>query len=269
MAWQAVLASGITATAGLGGNILANRYAKKQLERQNAFNREMWELDNEYNSPENQMARLKAAGLNPNLVYGNGSVANTSKGPVRGGDFTAVPSPTGDLGRVAADTLMMYQDVQMRQAQTDNIRAQTENVRARTLTEGANLTLKNVVGAKTQEELRQLEGLWNFNVQAKDEEAKQAAIRTDQMLTQLMTMSHEEIGKRLDNEYKRANLTSQQIQQERDRAALLFQTMQNDWMKLGVTTSDNPILRVVVRMMNEAGIRTWDDLVTAVKSLFR
>lgn len=52
---------------------------------------EMWEKANAYNDPSQQMARLKNAGLNPNLVYGNGSVVgNTS---------TATPSykaPTAD-----------------------------------------------------------------------------------------------------------------------------------------------------------------------------
>ena len=31
---------------------------------------DMWNAANRYNSPENQMARFKAAGLNPNLIYG-------------------------------------------------------------------------------------------------------------------------------------------------------------------------------------------------------
>lgn len=38
-------------------------------------NLEMWNYENEYNSPVNQMARLRAAGLNPNLVYGGGNVS--------------------------------------------------------------------------------------------------------------------------------------------------------------------------------------------------
>lgn len=49
--------------------------AKKAFER----NLYMWNLNNQYNDPSAQMARLKAAGLNPNLVYGSGSVVgNTS-----------------------------------------------------------------------------------------------------------------------------------------------------------------------------------------------
>lgn len=39
---------------------------------------------NEYNTPVNQMARLKEAGLNPNLVYGSGSLNVTSAAPSGG-----------------------------------------------------------------------------------------------------------------------------------------------------------------------------------------
>lgn len=53
----------------------AEASAKKAFER----NLYMWNLNNAYNDPSAQMMRLKAAGLNPNLVYGSGSVVgNTS-----------------------------------------------------------------------------------------------------------------------------------------------------------------------------------------------
>ena len=61
-----------------------NRDYNLQLAKmQNEWNLQQWERENEYNNPLNQMARLKAAGLNPNLVYGNGA-----------GQSTAAPSPS-------------------------------------------------------------------------------------------------------------------------------------------------------------------------------
>lgn len=44
---------------------------------------ENWMIQQAYNTPANQVARLRAAGLNPNLIYGNGSAAtgNASSGP--------------------------------------------------------------------------------------------------------------------------------------------------------------------------------------------
>jgi len=42
------------------------------------MNKKMWDLQNQYNSPLAQMQRLRDAGLNPKLVYGQGAVGNTS-----------------------------------------------------------------------------------------------------------------------------------------------------------------------------------------------
>ena len=52
----------------------------------NAKAMQSWNLMNDYNHPIQQMERLKAAGLNPLLVYGSGSVA---------GNTTSAPSLTG------------------------------------------------------------------------------------------------------------------------------------------------------------------------------
>lgn len=53
-----------------GQNQLARSFEVEMLGRQNALNIEQWERENEYNLPVNQIARLKQAGLNPDLAYG-------------------------------------------------------------------------------------------------------------------------------------------------------------------------------------------------------
>lgn len=45
----------------------------------NAFTKEMWNATNAYNTPEQQAARLKAAGINPAFVFGNGSVSEAGQ----------------------------------------------------------------------------------------------------------------------------------------------------------------------------------------------
>lgn len=42
---------------------------------------EMWHMQNAYNSPAEQMKRFGAAGLNPHLIYGQGSAGNASSPP--------------------------------------------------------------------------------------------------------------------------------------------------------------------------------------------
>lgn len=58
-----------------------NEWNKQMQDRAFKYNYEMWNKQNEYNSPTAQMARMKAAGLNPNLMYGKGDTGNASSAP--------------------------------------------------------------------------------------------------------------------------------------------------------------------------------------------
>lgn len=60
---------------GIFGSIGAKQQFKQQqklLAQQNQYNIDAFNRENEYNSPSAQMQRLQDAGLNPNLIYGNG-----------------------------------------------------------------------------------------------------------------------------------------------------------------------------------------------------
>lgn len=59
---------------------------------------ELWNLMNEYNLPENQMKRFKDAGLNPNLIYQQGSPGNTSS-PANYTPMTANITPNADINK--------------------------------------------------------------------------------------------------------------------------------------------------------------------------
>lgn len=55
------------------GGVITNRQNAKENQKNREWNEKMWNLTNEYNLPTNQMGRLRGAGLNPNLVYGDGT----------------------------------------------------------------------------------------------------------------------------------------------------------------------------------------------------
>ncbi len=79
-----VLAKGTSALLGAGGSLLSNLFGNalrsSSERRAQAQNVKFWNMQNAYNHPSQQMARLKAAGLNPNLVYGGspGGTAGTA-----------------------------------------------------------------------------------------------------------------------------------------------------------------------------------------------
>ena len=78
------------AVLGQGANIVStamtNSANERMQQQQNAWNMEQWERNNAYNHPAAQMQRLKAAGLNPDLLYGqnsSGAMGNSSS-PAQG-----------------------------------------------------------------------------------------------------------------------------------------------------------------------------------------
>jgi len=82
IAGGAQLVSSAFGAASAGSmNKATRRWNEKMYGQQKADNLEFWNMQNSYNSPEQQMQRLTSAGLNPNLAYGNGAVANSTSPP--------------------------------------------------------------------------------------------------------------------------------------------------------------------------------------------
>lgn len=75
---SAIAGAAIAGAAALASSMFSQtgnyRTQTKILREKFRNDKEMWNMTNEYNSPVQQMQRLKDAGLNPNLVYGGGSV---------------------------------------------------------------------------------------------------------------------------------------------------------------------------------------------------
>lgn len=83
--WGAIATGAGALIDGLS-NIGAVRRAKKIAKYQFDLQKEMWELQNEYNSPASQRKRLEEAGYNPNLLFGQGPGVST-------GNSTDYPKP--------------------------------------------------------------------------------------------------------------------------------------------------------------------------------
>ena len=108
--------------SGLGiiDNVVGRNSIKKQNERDRQFQLDMWNATNTYNSPASQMERLKAAGLNPNLVYGNGSATNTASNIT---PTASKPIPSAMVG----SAINSYIDTQQKNLQNDLIASQIFN----------------------------------------------------------------------------------------------------------------------------------------------
>lgn len=127
--------SGVTSAIG---SIFGVSSQAKANARQEAFAREMWdaqgkrELDfwnmsNQYNSPQAQMQRLEAAGINPRLAFSNGTVDNQG-GALRAGGAPATPSfrplPLGSVVSNSLGAVAQMAQIKQTEAQTDAIKQQ-------------------------------------------------------------------------------------------------------------------------------------------------
>ena len=63
----------IGAAAQWGKDAWSNKKQRELEQSRRKYDTEQWKRQNAYNHPIEQMARLAAAGLNPNLIYGSSS----------------------------------------------------------------------------------------------------------------------------------------------------------------------------------------------------
>lgn len=131
---SAAIGLGSSLISSAFGSIFGNNSAKKQYEYQRKLNQEafqhdidMWNRQNAYNTPSAQMERLQAAGLNPNLVYGNGGASNTASGAptYNAGHAPDVASARQAASSMAAQGFQTGLNMQLQQAQIHNIEADT------------------------------------------------------------------------------------------------------------------------------------------------
>lgn len=111
-------ASGLSAWGRKKSDQRANQYARESQDRADIRNLQFWRMQNRYNNPSSQMQRLRDAGLNPNLMYGNGSAATGNAGNIQG----SKAAPTQSSNRT--EDIMQFAQPAMNVLQSDNLKAQ-------------------------------------------------------------------------------------------------------------------------------------------------
>ena len=172
-------AGALGSVAQIGSTMLGIRAQKK--ENAKAFRNQvsMWNAQNEYNSPKEQMQRLKEAGLNPMLVYGNGSVSGNMSASAPSYEPVNYTGAFSDLGkaigsaaqrqlaqkRVEFEGQKLNQDLQLGQEQIEQVRANTKLLASSVLRNEAdtfsilhNLALAQEAGVGTTSKLKDFRG---------------------------------------------------------------------------------------------------------------
>lgn len=118
-------------------NQMNNEFNERMMDKQIAYEQEMWQKNNEYNSASAQAQRWRDAGFNPTLMMQNGNAGVASSGSVSqatAASPVAMQSYTPQLGHIG-DLMMEAEQLKLNQslnsAQTNEMSAHADYLRAK------------------------------------------------------------------------------------------------------------------------------------------
>lgn len=222
---------------------------------QNQRSDELWNRQNLYDSPLAQMERLRAAGLNPNLIYGQmekGTPADPASigGGGRPGNWRP-EVPNFDL----SGGIMAYLNAQQQEAQTDNLKAQ----QAVLIEQAGKLAVEKAMvvasTAKTNQEREQASQLFPINLDHAKESLRRTGIEADQALHQDQRAQQLQPGQLAKISEEIAKIR-QETESSTEAAKLmrLEQALKQYDLSLrgmGVQMNDNMLFRLLGRGINE------------------
>lgn len=141
----------------------------------------LWNAQNEYNTPSSQMARYRDAGLNPNLIYGQGSAGNSTSLPtpatptMQASHVDRVPyeSLFGSLGNDIAAAYNFHLQREKTESEKDLIESQAAAQRSQANKTTAEVAKVGMETAKTRQEYEQSSQLFKYSMKSADLQTKQ------------------------------------------------------------------------------------------------
>lgn len=240
-----------TAGGVLGGIINQNR------------NQKAWREANEYNSPRAQMDRLKAAGLNPNLVYGSGSAVNTAP--------TQKTSDT-NTDNIGSKGLSNYVAIQTQQMQNDLIEKQKEFINAQIADKISSVKFRDDIQTdktiadknytlQSLEQKKQLTDAFQ-DTNRLDNELKRKQINLTQNNADLVKLNIKSYPIELQNKIleTRARVSNLNINTQKQQIEKEMLSLAKDLRKNGVEVNDNAIFRMFSDVMG-AGKGILSDMI--------
>lgn len=272
----------IGALIGAGTAVYTTIEQKNAQERQNKANMalaqyqydrqmEAWNMQNQYNSPLNQIARLRAAGLAPELMYGNGgaSAGNASEYPKY--NAPNMVQEFAPITQALPQMLSLYQSFQMKQAQINNVKADTRAKEVRAAADALRPAFLSKSTERMSQEMdrirldmRMKEGLMPYNLSIKQQEADQAVHKTAQEYRRIGLMDQQSTKNALDFGIKGELKQNLQVQREKQLEEIQFLRFKNSLGERGLTTGDNVALRMLFKQMQELDL--IDPLMQGVKN---
>ena len=232
-----------------------NNQNRKETARQNELDRQfqldMWNRTNDYNSPIKQMERLKAGGLNPNLVYGNG--ATTTANNIT--PMASKPLPAPNTGQVLQSGIMQIADLEQKRMQNDLVASQIFNngLMSEKITQDTNKAVATTNESLFKSRNLELDNQMNQFEFGKQKELRQVSIDGQIQLAKKTMLQNKEaeinmltLDKRnqqmLLESYSRLKLMESQLDNQKMDNAI--KTEIKNLRQKGLNENDNVLLRL-------------------------
>lgn len=204
------------------------KYQQQAMDKQQALNLEAWNLQNQYNTPQMQMERLQQAGLNPRLIYGEGSSAPNMSGPL-----DVAQAPVREAARPSVPSLQDYYTIRQADAQYKQTTMATDIMQKTAGLKDIETALQNLKLVKENQRAPNYQAMAVLETDLKYFAAQRARAlfenegRKGMLMDQLGTMRQKQMTSiDLDNTFK----------QHRNALA-----------KLGIYTHDHPAFRLLIQ----------------------
>jgi hypothetical protein len=238
------LLSAIPSGLDVIGNVFGNRARRKEARSQRKFDLDMWNRQNAYNTPRMQMQRLRDAGLNPALMYGQGTTGNAVNQPKA--TQARLENPISSSGVASGVQLSLM------------------NQQKKLLRSQAVANLQNAAtGRSSQKRIDRLVGL---EAQSLEMGIKKTQAETGLIIQQERRTLAQTIGQKIENDIKDKSSQSiiKKAAQDANNAVLdgTIKTqeeyqleLKNNLREQGVTDRDHILIRSYVQETNKT--RSW------------
>jgi len=250
----AALASTATnALTGANANKKNRAFQEQMYERQKNDNLAQWNLQNNYNSPQEQMKRLQEAGLNPNLVYGSGGQTGGTAAPIPKADvgsYSHQPAQV-DLAGPAAQSFMTHADLQIKNAQLDNLKAQNTDIINSAMLKAAQTMSTVSGGEKTQFQTQFLKDTAHITRAFMAEQANK--MHYDQYQSQSAATTADEKNQ-LTLQKLKSEISNIQDSGKQTRLRNALLEIETDLRKQGFNPNDPIYIRMISRILSSQGL---------------
>jgi len=272
------LAAGGGAALNSGSTIFTNfaqqKHNRKMYELQKKDALAFWHLQNQYNSPEQQVARLKAGGLSPALMYGqsaggaSGQASQINIPDVQNTQFRD-PQIGDSVSSAGLAYLSAITDIEIKQAQVDNLRAQNQVIKQEYQLKSAytdrsrfdlgfESELKDVSAEARRERLRQMKTGTDISIREDIRRALLTTSNLQQAAERIATMKQQQLTMQQQRAHSKMEVS--RIAVEKRRLAEVIQStkkdnvlkdLEIDLRKQGINPNDPMWSRIAGRMLQD------------------